>query len=75
MYGVAVAMVAMQDRPHGAAVWAVIALNTVWAVDSLVVAGLGWGSPTAVGTVWIVLQAIVVTAFAALQLLGLRRLN
>ena len=60
------------EIPRGAA-RAVVAANALWAADSIVVALAGWGSPTTAGTVWIVLQAIVVAGFAELQLVGLRR--
>jgi hypothetical protein len=56
-----------------AAVYAIIAANAIWALDSVVAAVAGWGTPDTVGTVWIMLQAIVVAAFAELQLVGLRR--
>jgi hypothetical protein len=52
---------------------AVIAANVAWAAGSIVAAIAGWGSPETAGTVWIVLQAITVGAFAELGLLGLRR--
>jgi hypothetical protein len=52
---------------------AVIGANIAWAAGSIVAAIAGWGSPETVGTVWIVLQAITVGAFAELGLLGLRR--
>jgi hypothetical protein len=55
------------------AVYAIVAANAVWAADSIVAAIAGWGTPETVGTVWIVLQAIVVAGFAELQLTGLRR--
>jgi hypothetical protein len=55
------------------AVVAVVVANLLWAIESLVVAIAGWGSPTTGGTVWIVLQALVVAAFAGLQVTGLRR--
>jgi hypothetical protein len=58
--------------PRGAA-YAIVAANAVWAVDSIVAAIAGWGTPETAGTVWIVLQAIVVAGFAELQLAGLRR--
>jgi hypothetical protein len=56
-----------------APVYAIVAANAVWAADSLVAAIAGWGDPTTAGTVWIVMQAVVVAAFAELQLTGLRR--
>ena len=52
---------------------AVIGANIAWAAGSIVAAIAGWGSPETVGTVWIVLQAITVGAYAELGLLGLRR--
>ena len=55
------------------AVQAIIVANVVWAAGSIVAAIAGWGSPETVGTVWMVLQAVVVAGFAELQLTGLRR--
>jgi hypothetical protein len=55
------------------AVYAIVAANAIWAVDSIVAAIAGWGTPDTAGTVWIVLQAIVVAGFAELQLAGLKR--
>lgn len=72
-FAAAVALVAARPRPAGAAVLAIVVANAIWALDSVVAAAAGWGSPTSAGTVWIVLQALTVAAFAALQLAGLRR--
>lgn len=47
--------------------------SVAWALVSLAAAIAGWGTPTTEGTVWIVLQALVVAGFAELQLTGLRR--
>ncbi len=55
------------------AVHAIVAANAVWAAVSIIAAIAGWGSPETIGTVWIVMQAIVVAGFAELQLTGLRR--
>jgi hypothetical protein len=55
------------------AVAVIVAANALWAIDSIVSAIAGWGTPTTAGTVWIVLQAVTVAAFAELQLTGLRR--
>jgi len=54
-------------------VLAVVAVNALWAIASVVLAVAGVDSPTVAGTVWIVAQAIVVAAFAELQLTALRR--
>jgi hypothetical protein len=56
-----------------AAAGAVVAANLVWAVDSIALAALDWGSPSTLGTVWVLLQAGVVGGFAALQWVALRR--
>lgn len=69
------ALVALVARsPRRGAVTAIIVANAVWVVDSLVVAAAGWGDPTTTGTVWIVVQALVVAGFVALQLVGRREL-
>ena len=73
VYAVAVGLLAARPRPPRAGVLAVVAANAIWAADSVVAALAGWGDPTAAGTVWMVLQAIVVAGFAALQLAGLAR--
>ncbi|HSD79477.1 MAG TPA: hypothetical protein VLB47_02410 [Solirubrobacteraceae bacterium] len=46
-------------------------MDLVWALDSLAVAAFSRGSPTSAGTVWIVLQALVVAAFTGAQRAGL----
>jgi hypothetical protein len=71
LFGVGVGTVAA--RPAPPAVGTVVAANALWAAGSLVVAAAGVGGPTTVGTVWIGLQAVVVAAFAALQVAGARR--
>ena len=53
--------------PKRAAVLAIVLGNAVWALDSLAVAAFQWGTPSDVGTAWIVAQAAVVGGFAALQ--------
>ena len=72
-YGVAVGVLATRPRISRPAAGAVVTVNAVWALASLVVVALGWGSPTTVGAVWLVAQALVVGGFAALQVLALRR--
>ncbi len=71
LFGVAVGVVA--TRPARAAVETVVAANALWAAGSVAVVLAGLGSPTSVGAVWLVLQAVVVAAFAVLQAAGLRR--
>ena len=66
-------LTATREELSRTVVAAIIAANAVWALDSLAAAVLGWGSPTVVGAAWMVAQALVVGAFAELQLTGLRR--
>ena len=72
-YAAAVWLVGARPRPSTAAVRTVIGLNALWAVGSVVAVLTDAGTPTTVGAVWIVLQAVVVAAFAVLQVAGLRR--
>ncbi|MFP3991463.1 hypothetical protein U9R90_29160 [Streptomyces sp. E11-3] len=75
VYGVLVGLLATQQVPSAAATKLVIEANLLWAVASIASAAFGWFDPNTVGTVWIVLQALVVGAFAALQISGLRKLS
>jgi hypothetical protein len=70
----AVTVWAVGARPtisSGGAV-AVVGANLLWVVASFAVVVGGWGTPTTLGTGWIVLQAAVVAGFAVAQSLGLR---
>ena len=57
------------------AAWGLALMNLVWVVDSLVVAFSGWFPLTGWGVLWIVAQAVVVDAFAVLQIIGLRKIT
>lgn len=73
VYAVVVWLVATRGVLVRAAVMAVIAANVIWALDSVVVAGAEWFSPSGLGRVWIVLQAVTVGGFAMAQLWSLSR--
>jgi hypothetical protein len=60
-------------RPARGAAVAIVTVNAVWALDSLVAVVAGWGSPSTVGTAWIAAQAIAVGGVGAVQALALRR--
>ena len=47
--------------------------NILWAVASATVVAFGWLDLTSAGTVWTLMQAALVAAFAALQLAAVRR--
>lgn len=61
------------SRPVAPAVRVVITGNLLWSAGSIAVVVADLGTPTTIGAVWLVLQAVVVAGFAILQLAGLRR--
>lgn len=67
LFAAGVWLVATRDAISRRAVLAVAAANALWVIGSLAVAIAGVSSPSTVGTVWIVLQALVVGGFATLQ--------
>lgn len=54
-------------------VWAVIALNGLWVVESVALLVTGYVQPTTLGYAFVIGQALVVLLFAELEFLGLRR--
>ncbi len=70
-FAAGVGLLASRPRPAAFPVQAVIEANLAWAVVSLVALAL-WLSPTTVGAVWTVLQALTVAGFAVLQYAALR---
>ncbi|SCF49729.1 hypothetical protein GA0070216_13725 [Micromonospora matsumotoense] len=72
-YGVVVFVLSARPTVSRPAVAAIIALNAAWFVLSIVVAATDALSATVAGTAWLVLQGVVVGAFALLQAIGLRR--
>jgi hypothetical protein len=61
------------EEPDRSAVVSVIAGNAIWAAASVALAVSGWIALTALGTAFVVLQALVVAGFAEAQWIGLRR--
>lgn len=55
------------------AIWAIIAFNAVWVLESVMLLVLGWVQPTALGVAFVLVQALAVAMFAELQFIGLRR--
>jgi hypothetical protein len=70
-FAAAVYVTGTRPRIPRPAVYAIVGANVLWALGSIVAAMTDLGTPETVGTVWIVLQAIVVAGFAELQLAGL----
>lgn len=68
-----VGYLASRDMMSKAAVWAVIVINAIWTIDSIVLLASGWVSPNLLGQAFIVMQAIAVGVFAELEFIGLRK--
>ncbi|WP_068828992.1 hypothetical protein [Pseudomonas sp. BMS12] len=54
-------------------VWAVLAVNALWVVDSLLLLVAGWVEPNLLGHAFIIAQALLVVLFIELELVGLKR--
>jgi hypothetical protein len=67
LFSAAVWAVAARPRVSPSAALAVIAINVLWTVDSIAFLAVGLADPTTLGAIWIVMQALVVAGFAALQ--------
>jgi hypothetical protein len=68
-----VGYVASRAMPARFAVWAIIVLNVIWVVDSIVLLFTGWVAPNALGYAFVVAQALVVAALADLEYVGLKK--
>ena len=55
------------------AVWAVIAANAIWTIDSLALLFTDWVQPNLLGQAFVVAQALSVGVIAELQYIGLKR--
>lgn len=67
LFAAGVWLVATRPSIPRRAVLAIVGANALWVVASLAFAAAGASSPTTAGTVWVVLQALVVGGFATLQ--------
>jgi hypothetical protein len=68
-----VASVAARTHISTPAVWAVIVCNVAWTVASVALLIDGFVTPTALGTVFVIGQALAVAALGGLQYMALRR--
>lgn len=65
--------VAVRPTPARAGVRAVVVVNVLWVMASVVFVAAGWLSPTTLGTAFVLLQAAAVAIFAGMQYAALRR--
>ena len=68
-----VAIVAARAHIPTLAVWAIIACNAAWTVASFALLIDGFVTPTALGTIFVIGQAVAVAAVGALQYVALSR--
>lgn len=64
---------ARQTAPRRALVWALVALNLAWAAASLLLLATDLVTPSALGTAFILAQAMLVAGFALLEAGTLRQ--
>lgn len=74
-WSLGVAALALQARPARPLVMAVIAVNALWAIESVMTLVLGWLQPNALGVAFVLAQAAVVAGFAGLQIFAIRRVR
>jgi hypothetical protein len=67
------AWLATRTRVQRPAIFFVVACNTLWALDSILLLLTGWVEPTTLGTVFVVAQAVFTAAIAEVEFIGLRR--
>ena len=68
-----VAWLGLREQLSRGGVWAVIALNVLWVVDSAALLVSGWVDPVLLGYAFVIFQAAVVAVLAELEFVGLRR--
>ena len=66
--------VAMRDPLPRAGAWLVVAINVVWAADSVLLLFTDWVAPATLGTAFVLVQAAAVAVLAELEFVGLRRM-
>ncbi|NJK81988.1 MAG: hypothetical protein HC893_06490 [Chloroflexaceae bacterium] len=59
-YAAFVAVVATRKHLQPVAVWAIIIINALWALDSIVLLFTGWAAPNLLGYSFVIFQAVVV---------------
>lgn len=72
-FALAVGFLGTRARLSRIAVWAVIAINAIWAIDSVLLLFTGWVQPTSLGYVFVIGQAAFVAVMAELEIIGLRK--
>ena len=74
-FAAVVGWLASRPEPSRPAVWAVIGLNLAWLAESLLMLATGWVAPNALGTAFVIAQALFVLGLAEAEYVGLRRIR
>jgi hypothetical protein len=72
-YAALVGFLGSREEMPKLAVWAVIAANAIWTVDSFALLFTNWVQPNLLGQAFVVAQAVSVALIAELQYMGLKR--
>lgn len=72
-FALAIGFLGTRTRLSRIAVWAVIAINAIWAIDSVVLLFTGWVQPNLLGYLFVLGQAAFVVVMAELEYIGLRK--
>jgi hypothetical protein len=72
-FAVLVGWLGTRPRVHRPLVFAVIVLNALWAVDSVLLLFTRWVQPTPFGELFVVAQALFTAVIAEVEFIGLRR--
>lgn len=71
-YSALLAWLALRPQLPRPAVWGLVAFNTLWALESVLIVLLGWVTPSPVGQALLYVQAAGALGVAAMQTLALR---
>jgi len=71
-FSACVLFVARRAAASRAQVAAIVAMNALWVFDSVLILLAGWVQPTALGVLFIAVQALTVALFTLLQVKGLQ---
>ena len=72
-FALLLAFMSTRARLPRALVWAVIVVNAIWAIDSVVLLFTGWVQPNLLGYLFVAGQATFVAVIVELEYIGLRK--
>ncbi|WP_430423275.1 hypothetical protein [Phenylobacterium sp.] len=73
VYAAGLVVMALRPTLPRPAVWALVAFNALWAIESIAIMALGWVQPTQLGVAFVAVQAVSALIVGDLQYLVLRR--